>query len=280
VRAAGRIGTVAILSTGANFSIEETAAVASGLLWFQLYILKDRGWTMDLVRRAEAAGFGAIVLTVDNVAGRLNSDQRKALYRTWNVEGSYPLLEPGRALKNFAHMPEEIRPRALIDNVDPAVTWADLDWLAGSTRLPVVVKGVQCSEDARHCVEHGAKALIVSNHGGAAPEMEGVRPTLEILPEVVAEVGAELEVYHDGGIRTGGDVLKALALGARAVLSGRPIQWGLAVDGEEGAFYVLQTLMRELDSIMGICGLRDIGSISPKVLSAVSTVPPVGQTQN
>ena len=146
------------------------------------------------------------------------------------------------------------------DNFKSDLSFADLDWLCGSTRLPVIVKGVCRGDDAMKCVEHGAKAIVVSNHGGR--QLDTAPPTCEVLPHIVDLVGERCEIYVDGGIRRGSDVLKAIALGARAVLIGRPILWGLAVAGESGATHVLEILRRELDEAMLLCGCKTLSDIS------------------
>jgi 4-hydroxymandelate oxidase len=143
--------------------------------------------------------------------------------------------------------------------LDASLTWKDLEWLRGQTKLPVVLKGVVHPDDARAAVEHGAAAVIVSNHGGR--QLDSSLATIEALPRVVEAVGGEVPVLVDGGVRRGTDVVKALALGARAVLIGRPILWGLAVDGEDGAYRVLELLKAEFDLAMALCGARTVGEI-------------------
>jgi isopentenyl diphosphate isomerase/L-lactate dehydrogenase-like FMN-dependent dehydrogenase len=150
-------------------------------------------------------------------------------------------------------------------NFDESFGWRDIAWLRSKTSLPLIIKGIQTEEDARLCVEHGVDALVVSNHGGhASPDAKG---TLETLQEVSAAVGGHLEIYLDGGIRQGSDVLKSLALGARAVLIGRPVFWGLAVDGERGVRNVLEALRSELDSNMTLCGVADVENVSRQLVT-------------
>ena len=151
---------------------------------------------------------------------------------------------------------------------DPAATWDDLDWLASNIRLPVVVKGIMRGDDGRRCAEYGAKGVIVSNHGGRY--LDTTFASIEVLPEVVDQVDGRIEVYLDGGMRRGTDILKALALGARAVLMGRPIFWGLAVDGEAGLQAVITMLRDELNGAMGMCGRPTIESIDRDVIGTVS----------
>jgi 4-hydroxymandelate oxidase len=256
-RAAGAAGTIMVVSTPSTCSIEEVAEAATGPLWFQLYVYKDRRVSESLVRRAEAAGYRAIVLTVDlPVLGRREADERNGFGLPSHLRQA-----------NFTG-PEEVRPtepgvsaltQAILAEYDASLTWDALAWLRSITSLPVVVKGVLTAEDARLAVEHGAAAIDVSNHGGR--QLDTAIATIEALPEVVEAVAGRCEVYVDGGIRRGTDVLKALALGARAVLVGRPVLWGLAVDGEEGARHVLEVLRHELAVDMALTGRPTLASI-------------------
>jgi 4-hydroxymandelate oxidase len=257
-RSAKAAGTLFILSSLSNTAMEAVFAEAASPRWFQLYIYKDRQVTRELVQRAEAAGAEAIVLTVD--APGLGTRERDTRNRF--------RLPDGLAVENLAplgkgQMPE-VRGSGLAayvrENFKADLGFNDLDWLCGATRLPVVVKGVCRGDDARRAVEHGAKALVVSNHGGR--QLDSAPATCEVLPEVVDAVDDLCEIYVDGGIRRGSDVLKAIALGARAVLIGRPVLWGLCVAGEQGATSVLEILRRELDEAMLLCGctrIEDIG---------------------
>jgi 4-hydroxymandelate oxidase len=253
-----------ILSSLSNTAMEAVFAEAGSPRWFQLYAYKDRAITLDLVKRAEAAGAEAIVLTVD--APGLGTRERDA-------RNSFRLPD-GLAVENLAplgkgQMPE-VRGSGLAayvrDNFKSDLGFDDLDWLCGSTRLPVVVKGICRGDDARRVAEHGGKAIVVSNHGGR--QLDTAPATCEVLPHVVEAVGDSCEVYVDGGIRRGSDVLKAIALGARAVLVGRPILWGLCVEGEQGALDVLQILRRELDEAMLLCGCTKLSDIGPWLFEA------------
>ncbi len=238
--------------------MELVFAQAASPRWFQLYIYKDREITVELVRRAEAAGAEAIVLTVD--APGLGTRERDA-------RNSFRLPD-GLVVENLASLGKgnfpEVQGSGLAAyvraNFKEDLGFDDLEWLCRATRLPVVVKGVCRGDDARRAAEQGAKAVVVSNHGGR--QLDTAPATCEALPHVVEAVGDLCEVYVDGGIRRGSDVLKAIALGARAVLVGRPVLWGLCVSGEEGASQVLEILRRELDEAMLLCGcstLSDIG---------------------
>ena len=250
-RAAGSRGSILSLSTASSYSIEEVADAADGPLWFQLYFFPDRELTEILVRRAENAGYTGLMLTVDNLGA--NSREREYRY-------AY-ILEAERTLKNFAgiELPNLPTRENFAESFDSSLNWSDLEWLRSITSMPLMIKGVQTGEDARLCAEHGAQALIVSNHGGHA--LQGSRGTMEMLPEIVDAVGERLEVYMDGGIRKGTDVLKALALGAKAVFIGRPIFWGLSVNGEAGVADVLDILKDELSIAMGLCGVTSLKDV-------------------
>jgi 4-hydroxymandelate oxidase len=262
-RAAGAAGTVMVLSTLATRSVEEVAAAARGPLWFQLYVYKDRGATRDLVRRVEAAGARALVLTVDApLLGRRERDVR-------NRFG----LPPGLAVKNLAPAGLGDLPAAPGDSglaayfaaqLDPALTWADLEWLRSITALPIVVKGIVRGDDAARAVACGAAGVVVSNHGGR--QLDGAPATIDALPEVADAIGGRAEVLLDGGVRRGTDVLKALARGARAVLVGRPILWGLASGGEAGARAVLELLRAELDLALALAGAPAVEHVGRDLL--------------
>jgi 4-hydroxymandelate oxidase len=256
-KAAKKAGTLFVLSSLSSTPMESVFPEAGSPRWFQLYIYKDRGITGELVRRAEAAGAEAIALTVD--APGLGTRERDMRNRFTLPEG---LTVANVVPLGKGHLPE-VRGSGLAayvhDNFKSDLGFEDLDWLCEWTRLPVVVKGVCRADDARRAAEHGAKAVVVSNHGGR--QLDTAPATCNVLPYVVDAVGDLCEVYVDGGIRRGSDVLKAIALGARVVLIGRPVLWGLCVDGEQGAINVLEILRRELDEAMLLCGcakLRDI----------------------
>lgn len=272
-RAAKKARTLFILSSLSNTAMEKVFAEAGSPRWFQLYVYKDREVTRALVQRAEAAGADAIVLTVD--APGLGTRERDLRNRF--------TLPPGLTVANLAPLGKENMPNVegsglaayVRDNFKSDLGFDDLDWLCGATRLPVVVKGVCRGNDALRAAEHGATAVVVSNHGGR--QLDTAPATCEVLPHVAAAVGAHCEIYVDGGIRRGSDVLKAIALGARAVLVGRPILWGLAVAGEQGAAEVVEILKRELDEAMLLCGctgIEDIGRwvLDPEVVSQKSEV--------
>jgi isopentenyl diphosphate isomerase/L-lactate dehydrogenase-like FMN-dependent dehydrogenase len=244
-QAAGRAGTLMIASTEATRSLEEIAQAASGPLWFQLYMYTPDN-VEKLVRRAEAAGYGALVVTVDSAR--------------WAPKE--------RVLRSDFHLPAHLREANFIDD-DPGVenvfgTWETISWLRSLTSLPIILKGILTSEDALLAVERGVAGIVVSNHGGR--QLDSVQATIDALPEVVEAVAGRCEVYLDGGIRRGTDVLKALALGARAVMIGRPALWGLAVDGASGVYAVLELLRTELALAMALSGRPTLASIDRSVV--------------
>jgi 4-hydroxymandelate oxidase len=261
-RAAKAAETLFILSSLSNTAMESVFAHAASPRWFQLYIYKDREITLELVKRAEAAGAEAIVLTVD--APGLGTRER-------DTRNNFRLPD-GLTIENLAPLGKgkfpEVKGSGLAAyvraNFKQDLGFRDLDWLCGSTRLPVVVKGVIRGDDARRVAEHGAKAVVVSNHGGR--QLDTAPATSEALPCVVDAVADRCEIYVDGGIRRGSDVVKAIALGARAVLVGRAILWGLCVAGEQGAVQVLEILKRELDEAMLLCGCTKLSDIDQSLL--------------
>jgi 4-hydroxymandelate oxidase len=237
--------TLSTLSSVTPAQVAEAAP--GGTNWFQLYWSRDRGFTQELVQGAAEAGFGALMLTVDlPVAGRRERDVRA----NFALPDDLPLPNLPLTLQR-----EDFH-RALGAVVDDTLTWRDLEWLRSVCPLPLALKGILTSEDALLAAEHGADAVVVSNHGGR--QLDGVPASLDALPEVVETVGERVEVLVDGGVRRGTDVLTALALGARAVLTGRAALWGLAAGGEEGAAQVLELLRREIET-----GLKLLGCTSP-----------------
>jgi len=246
-RAAASAGTVMCLSTIATASPADVAAAApSAPRWFQLYVFKDWGLTSALVQQAVDEGYSALVLTADTpYLGRREGPLRTGFAIPDDVR--IPAVDAARG--------GGLQPFSLHEHFDlfsPAVSWRDVERLTDLSGLPVVVKGVLTAEDARLACEHGAAAVAVSNHGGR--QLDGVPGTLDALPEVVEAVEGRVEVYLDGGIRRGTDVVKALALGARATLAGRAVLWGLAVGGEEGARHVLELLRDEIRLALSLLG--------------------------
>jgi isopentenyl diphosphate isomerase/L-lactate dehydrogenase-like FMN-dependent dehydrogenase len=244
-RGAAAAGTGIAVSTFSTRSHEEIAAASPGVLqWCQLYVFQDRGVTREHLAEAAAAGCAAVVLTVDTP--RLAQRERD-LRAGFEIPSDLPLPYARAAIGDAAHNPAD--QFALLD---ASVSWRDLEWIASEADLPVVLKGVVTAEDAELAVEHGAAAVVVSNHGGR--QLDGVPATLEALPEVAEAIAGRMEVYLDGGIRRGTDVAKALALGARAVLAGRGPVFGLATAGEDGVSHVLELLRDELALALCLLG--------------------------
>jgi 4-hydroxymandelate oxidase len=258
-RGAAQAGTLLCASTLSTVSLEEIAEASSGPRWFQLYIYRDRSLTEDLVRRAEEAGYEAVVVTVDSpVWGRRERD----------VENDFGLPDDLR-LANFPDLDQETLPEPpgggnalahyVEEQLDPSLTWDDIAWLQEQTDLPVLVKGLAHPDDAREAARRGVDGIVVSNHGGR--QLDAGVATVDALPGIVDAIrqvaGAHgPEVYVDGGIRRGTDVLTALCLGARAVLVGRPLVWSLACGGAAGVEQALDLLREEVDNALALAGLR------------------------
>jgi isopentenyl diphosphate isomerase/L-lactate dehydrogenase-like FMN-dependent dehydrogenase len=264
-RAARSAGSILVASTLSTCTIEEIAAEAAGALWFQLYVFRDRELTRDIVQRAEAAGARALALTVTvPVQGRRERDAANAFR-----------LPPEMDMANFRGCAQERFPDApgsaldafIGGNFDPSLSWDAIAWLRSVTKLPVLIKGILTAEDAGLAVENGANGIIVSNHGGR--QLDGALPTAVALPEVVEAVDARMPVLVDGGVRRATDVLKALALGADAVLIGRPYLWALAVGGEEGVRGLIDDLAAGLRRAMCLTGCVTLDGISRDLLAEI-----------
>ena len=259
VRAAGAAGTLMCCSTVASVPLETVAAAATGPLWFQLYVYRDREVTRDLVRRAEAAGCKALVLTVDTPRlGRRERDMR----------GGFTLPDDVKIanLERYG-TPDALRwagtssfPAYVHRLIDDSLTWESVEWLRSITELPLLIKGILTGEDAAEAMAIGASGIIVSNHGGR--QLDGVLASIDALPEVVRAADGRVPVLMDGGVRRGTDIFKALALGAQAVLIGRAYLWGLAADGETGVSRVLEMLRSELELAMALAGCADVAGIT------------------
>ncbi|HEX5020434.1 MAG TPA: alpha-hydroxy acid oxidase [Candidatus Binatia bacterium] len=258
-RAAAACGTVLAVSANSNTSFEELAKSAKGHLWVQMYPFRNRDMTKEWLKRAKDSGYEAIVVTLDS---------QWPPKRERNIRNNYQRTRGVNYPKAGAETP---RPAGRAgEGSDPAATWEDLEWIKKAAGLPVVAKGVMTGEDVSLCIEVGADGVIVSNHGGR--HLDNTLATVEVLPEAVAAARDKLEVYLDGGIRRGADVVKAIALGARAVFIGRPLFWGLAVDGEKGVVRVLDILREEIEITMAKCGRPTIASIDS---TAVVKAPPL-----
>jgi lactate 2-monooxygenase len=263
-----------ILSSAASHSIEEVAdAMGDAARWFQLYWVNDREVAASLVGRAEASGYGAVVVTVDTpMLGWRERDLRKAYLPFLSGEGCAQFFTDPVFRSRLERPPEEdtlaaaAAMLATFPNLD--LTWDDLDWLRGQTELPLLVKGVLAGEDGVLAFEHGADGVVVSNHGGR--QVDGSVATLDALVEVRAAVGADAVVLMDGGIRRGADVLKALALGADAVLLGRPYAYGLAVGGQEGVEAVIRHLIADTDLTLALLGAESSASLDESWIAAQS----------
>ncbi|PSB04207.1 alpha-hydroxy acid oxidase [Merismopedia glauca] len=263
-KVAAEFGIGMVLSTLATQSLEKVAAVSqNNPLWFQLYVHRDRGLTRALVERAYAAGFTALCLTVDApLLGKRERDARNEF-----------VLPQGMELANLVSLKDIEIPHAyresglfkyFAEQLNPALTWKDLEWLRSLTPLPLVIKGILRGDDAIKAVEFGIKAIIVSNHGGR--QLDGSIATIDALSEIVEAVNHRVEILVDGGIRRGTDILKALALGAKAVLIGRPILWGLAVAGESGVRQVIDIYKDELDLAMALSGCASLSDIDSSLV--------------
>jgi isopentenyl diphosphate isomerase/L-lactate dehydrogenase-like FMN-dependent dehydrogenase len=238
-RAALGADTIMCYSTFATATPAEVAATGAKL-WFQLYALRDEGATHELIAEARERGFGALVLTID---APVRGNRERDLRTGFGVPPDVMVASFGRG---------RITPKATFEMISPSLTWTDLERIAGEAKLPLLAKGIMTAEDARLACEHGAAGIVVSNHGGR--QLDGVAATIDALPEVLEAVDGRLEVLVDGGIRRGVDVVKALALGARAVLAGRAPLWGLAAGGEAGARHVLELLREEIRLSLQLSG--------------------------
>ncbi|NXP40562.1 HAOX2 oxidase, partial [Leiothrix lutea] len=267
-RAARAMSTCYIASTYSTCTLEEISAAApGGLRWFQLYIHRNREVSQQLVQRAEALGFRGLVLTADlPYTGKRRDDVRNSFrlpphMKLKNLEGAFEVCKMSPCFRSLHwRVPHETKTTGL----DPSVTWNDIYWLRSLTHLPIIVKGILTREDAELAVRYGVQGIIVSNHGGR--QLDEGPATIDALVEVVEAVRGRVEVYVDGGIRKGSDVLKALALGAKCVFIGRPALWGLAYKGEEGLQDVLRILQDEFRLSMALAGCASVSEIGPHLV--------------
>ena len=269
-RAAAALGLPMIASTASHFTLEEIAdAGGEAPRWFQLYWPNDRELAKSLVGRAETAGYEAIVLTVDTfIPGWKSRDLQQAWLPFLNGMGVANYFQDPVFRAVLEKTPEEDQGAAtghfLGIQANPSLTWDDLDWLREQTSLPIVVKGIQHVEDAREAARRGLDGIVVSNHGGR--QVDGAIASLDALPPIADAVGDDLAVLFDSGIRGGVDAIKALALGADAVLLGRPYVWGLALEGQEGVEKVLKMVLAELDLTLALCGYTSPDQLGPDAL--------------
>ncbi|OWT80516.1 MULTISPECIES: alpha-hydroxy acid oxidase [unclassified Achromobacter] len=284
-QAAEAFGVPFTLSTMSICSIEDVAAHTTAPFWFQLYVMRDRDFIERLIDRAKAAKCSALVLTLDlQILGQRHKDLRNGLSAPprmtlgnlmnlatkpawcWNM-----LRTQRRTFRNIAGHAKGVTDLSSLgawtaEQFDPTLSWDDVEWIKKRWGGKLILKGILDPEDARHAVDTGADALIVSNHGGR--QLDGAVSSVAMLPQVVDAVGKDIEVWMDGGIRSGQDILRAVALGARGVMIGRPFLYGLGAGGREGVTKVLEILARELDVTMALCGYRDIHQIDRDVLVA------------
>jgi isopentenyl diphosphate isomerase/L-lactate dehydrogenase-like FMN-dependent dehydrogenase len=252
-RAAAACGTILAVSANSNTSFEELAKAANGNLWVQLYPFRDKELTRDWIKRAKHAGYKAVCVTLDS---------QWPPKRERNIRNNY---QRHRGVNYPEARADTPRPAGRGgEGSDPAATWKDLEWIKATAHLPVVAKGIMTGEDVELCAQVGADAAIVSNHGGR--HLDNTLATIEVLSEAVAVAKGKMEIYLDGGIRRGADVVKAIALGAKAVFIGRPLFWGLAVGGEQGVIKVLNILREEIEITMAKCGRATIASIDSTVV--------------
>jgi 4-hydroxymandelate oxidase len=259
-RGASEAGATLVVSSFATTAVEEMAKETKQPLWFQLYVQNDRGFTRHMVERAEAAGCRAIVVTVDTpVVGSRNREERVRFDLPQDFQ--LPHLKGLKTSVADHRPPERVVYSAMLD---PTLNWKDIEWLRSFAKVPVVLKGILDPEDADRAVKAGASGIIVSNHGGR--NLDTVPATIEVLPGVIEKVAGRVPVLVDGGVRRGTDVLKALALGAQAVLIGRPYVYGLAAGGAAGVTRVVDILRRELEMALALSGRPTIAAVDRSVL--------------
>jgi L-lactate dehydrogenase (cytochrome) len=282
-RAAEKIGVPFTLSTMSICSIEDVAARTTKPFWFQLYVMKDRDFINRLIDRAKAARCSALVLTLDlQVLGQRHKDLRNGMTAPpkltipnlinlatkprwcWNI-----LRTPRRQFGNIVGHASSVSDMSSLSSwtsqqFDPALSWDDVAWIKERWGGKLIIKGIMDPEDARLAVKSGADALIVSNHGGR--QLDGAQSSIGALPGIVEEVGSRIEVHMDGGVRSGQDVIRALALGAKGVYIGRPFLYGLGAMGEAGVARCLEIIRNELDLTMAFCGLRDVRDVDRNIL--------------
>ena len=282
-RAAEKFGVPFTLSTMSICSIEDVAAHTQAPFWFQLYMMRDRGFIERLIERARAAKCGALVLTLDlQILGQRHKDLRNGLsapprltlanIANISTKPRWWMGMLGTKRHGFGNIVGHVEGVADMSSLsewtatqfDPALSWADVEWVKKRWGGKLILKGIMDVEDARHAAASGADALVVSNHGGR--QLDGAPSSIEALPAIVAAVGRDIEVWMDGGIRSGQDVLKAVALGARGTMIGRPFLYGLGALGEAGVTRCLEILHKEMDITMAFCGHRDVQHVTRDIL--------------
>jgi 4-hydroxymandelate oxidase len=260
-KGASAAGATFIVSTMSTTGIEEIAAVSTTPLWFQLYVQPDRGFTKSLIQRAEDAGSRALCVTVDTpVIGTRNREMRMKFALPEDL--TRPHLQGLKFTAETIHRPREGEIYA--STFDPKLSWKDIEWILSFARVPVVLKGIMNADDAEIAAKSGVSGIIVSNHG--ARNLDTSPATIEALPEIAERVAGQISILLDGGIRRGTDVLKAIALGANAVLIGRSYLYGLGAAGAEGVTRVIKILRAEFEMAMALTGKTTIASINSSVL--------------
>jgi len=282
-KAAHAAGTAFCLSHGSTCTMEELATTDATPRWMQVFIYKDRSFTEEFCHRADAAGFDALVLTIDNqIPSKRERDLRngfsippsfglsgyaamilkyKWLWRMRNTLGSMTFgnyVRPGQA-SNLSALASQ-----MTELLDPGMTWADVEWLRKIWKKPLLIKGILHPDDAQKAIELGVDGIIVSNHGGR--QLDGAITSIDALPDVINKVGGQIPVLIDGGVRRGSDVVKALSLGATACLIGRPQLWGVASAGQAGVERIIDIYSREIDMVMGLCGASDISELTTDLI--------------
>ena len=283
-RSGARAGIPYALSTLSTRSIEEVRAVSDGRLWFQVYTWRDRGLVEEMINRAAAAGYEAIVLTVDTaMLGRRERDVRRGFTLppkigpgtivdglvhpgwTWAFIRAEPITFSNVTGKSVGDGSDAISLAQYVnDQFDPSLSWRDVEWLRSVWHGPIVLKGIQTVEDARLSVEHGVEAIALSNHGGR--QLDGAPSMIELLPDVAAAVSGETEIILDGGVRRGSDIVKALSLGADAAMAGRAYLYGLGAGGEAGVDHVLGLLAADVRRVMALIGAGSVGELSSELV--------------
>ena len=283
-RAAEEFGIPFTLSTMSICSIEDIASVTKQPFWFQLYVMKDRDFVLDLIHRAKAAKCSALVLTLDlQILGQRHNDIRNGLSappkmtarNIWQM-ATRPgwcmgmLKTKRRSFGNIIGHAKDISDMTTLSHwthsqFDPKLSWSDVAWIKEQWGGPLIIKGILDVEDAKAAVDTGADAIIVSNHGGR--QLDGAHSSISMLPRIVDAVGDKIEVHMDGGVRSGQDVLKAVALGAKGTFIGRPFLYGLGAMGKEGVTLALEIIRKELDISMALCGKRDIKAVDRSILA-------------
>jgi L-lactate dehydrogenase (cytochrome) len=282
-RAAAKFGVPFTLSTMSICSIEDVAGAVADPFWFQLYVMRDRGFAASLIDRAKAAKCSALVLTLDlQIQGQRHQDLKNGLAvpPTLTAANAFDILcKPSWAFnvlqsrrKSFGNLEGQIKgadnlttlSQWIAGQFDPTLSWKDVEWVKARWGGKLILKGILDVEDAKVAATTGADAIVVSNHGGR--QLDGTVSSIRALPEIAAAVGDKIEVLMDGGIQSGQDILRALALGAKGTMIGKAFAWSLGAMGEQGVTTGLEILRRELDVTMALCGLRDVKEASPEIL--------------